>query len=50
MGGIARGWPVRLAVLLGVALLWLGTAAWAWGSWSGFLANPARRGMVVAGS
>lgn len=49
MSAIPRDWPVRLAVLLGVALLWVGAAAWAWGGWSDFLAHPARRLVVVLG-
>jgi protein-S-isoprenylcysteine O-methyltransferase Ste14 len=49
MSAIPRDWPLRLALLLGVALLWLGAAAWAWGSWAGFLAHPARCGAVVVG-
>jgi protein-S-isoprenylcysteine O-methyltransferase Ste14 len=49
MGEIPRDWPIRLAALLVVALLWIGAAALAWGSWAGLMAHPARRGAVAVG-
>ncbi len=45
----ALGFAVRLTVVLGGAFLWFALAAAAWGGWTGFLANPARRATVAAG-
>ena len=49
---MTRGRALRVVLAtmaLGVVtLLWLGVSARAWGNWTGLLAHPARRGVIVA--